>query len=62
MIPYWKDNCPICEEPCIKACRCPLNDRKCENGHWWRRIENDDIAILEHGHGEPIRVIRNKNC
>ena len=62
MILYWDDKCPICEEPCERACRCPLNDRRCKNGHWWRRIENDDIAILEYGHGEPIRVIRHKNC
>lgn len=52
---YTEDSCPTCGEPCVKACRCPLNDRACKNNHWWRRDYKSGEAILLDGpHGNPI--------
>lgn len=49
---WTEDKCPICESKAISACRCPLNDRRCANGHWWRRDKLDDHPIVLDGpHG-----------
>lgn len=28
-------NCPVCERPAVRICRCLHGDRMCENGHNW---------------------------
>lgn len=56
-INYWDDFCPTCGEPCIAACRCPKNDRKCKNEHWWRREYGSGRAIILDGpHGQEVKV------
>ena len=53
----WDDHCPECGYKCIAACKCLLNDRKCANGHWWRREYKTDKAIMLDGpHGEPLEA------
>ena len=54
--PYWEDNCPVCDEKAIAACRCPLNDRKCPNDHWWRRDKNNEAILLTEAHGEAMSM------
>ena len=49
---YTKDHCPVCGELARSACRCPLNDRTCPNGHIWRRRTDGAYALLEEGHQE----------
>lgn len=52
---YLDDKCPLCGSPCIQACRCPLNDRMCENKHWWRRDKITGRPMLLDGpHGSEI--------
>jgi hypothetical protein len=29
------DGCPVCHEPAVKSCRCPVGDSECKNGHKW---------------------------
>ena len=53
--PYWEDDCPICGELALTACRCPLNDRKCPNGHWWRVLHDETKVQLTGGHGQIIK-------
>lgn len=59
----WADDtCPVCESPAVSACRCPLNDRKCENGHWWRRRPEGLTFVLDGPHGSPVSIVpANKN-
>jgi len=52
--PYWEDICPVCREPCIKACKCALNDRGCKNGHVWRRLYSGETIVLDDFHGQPL--------
>ena len=55
---YWKDDCPICGELAIEACRCLLNDRECKNEHIWRRHKDNSASILDKMHGEEIERIQ----
>ncbi len=51
---WTEDHCPECGNKAIMACKCPLNDRKCVNGHCWRRVGEDNKAVmLTDIHGEP---------
>lgn len=27
--------CPVCHEPAVRSCRCPVGDSECKNGHRW---------------------------
>lgn len=27
--------CPVCQQPPIRRCRCPMSDSECGNGHSW---------------------------
>lgn len=47
---WTKDRCPICFERPILASKDPLNVRRCEQGHIWRRGQDGGYIILE---GEP---------
>ena len=49
---YWEDHCPECGELATIACKCPLNDRQCPNGHKWRRLKDGRFAMLENMHDE----------
>jgi hypothetical protein len=52
---YWEDNCPMCGLKCVMACRCPKNDRRCPNGHWWRWEPLVGRPVMLDGpHGSPI--------
>lgn len=56
MTPYWEDKCPECGGVCVAGCRCPLNDRVCDNGHTWRRDKDtDEPLLLDTGHGKVIK-------
>ncbi len=57
-INYWDDECPVCDEPCISACRCTRNDRHCKNKHYWCRKDNGDAEILTEAHGEVIETVK----
>ena len=52
----WSDDyCPECGGKAVAACKCILNDRKCAQGHFWRRVGDDNKAImLTSMHGEPL--------
>ena len=32
---YWEDECPVCGKLATSACRCPINERTCDNNHTW---------------------------
>jgi hypothetical protein len=54
---YWLDTCPICGAPCTNACRCLRNDRYCDNGHVWERLDNGGAFMLTSGHGERLSFV-----
>lgn len=29
--------CPVCKEPAVITCKCPIGDSECKNGHEWHR-------------------------
>jgi len=47
---YWLDKCPVCGKDCIRACRCPRNERWCEDGHHWRRDSSGSAIMCGKGH------------
>lgn len=56
-VAWTEDKCPTCDGPAVNACRCPLNDRQCANGHEWRRGDNNEAILLQSvpgKHGIPI--------
>jgi hypothetical protein len=32
---YWLDTCPVCDGIAVMACKCPVNERTCDQGHTW---------------------------
>lgn len=42
--------CPLCGGRAVLSCKCPRQDSKCANGHWWH------YCIAEE-HREPVKLI-----
>lgn len=42
--------CPICKEPRILFCKCPISDSTCKNNHWWHKGPNGEKVIGEGKH------------
>lgn len=53
---YPEDHCPECGHRAIAACRCRRNDRWCQNGHVWERLEDGRPVLLDKGHGQVIKT------
>lgn len=59
---YWLDACPICGGKVVSACRCPDNDRTCEQGHVWTRDRaTGAYMVLDAPHGNLLQVIPSSN-
>lgn len=48
---YSLDLCPVCNTKAISGCRCILNNRRCANGHHWRRLDNGVAVMMDDGQG-----------
>lgn len=47
---YTLDLCPICGGRVTYACRCLLNERTCDNGHHWRRLDDGRAIMCNKNH------------
>ena len=60
-LPYAEDHCPICSGSVVSACRCWLNDRRCAQGHIWRRDILGNGLMLSGPHGDVVNIIPPKD-
>jgi hypothetical protein len=42
----YTNECPVCHEPAVMTCRCPLGDSSCKNGHQWHRCPVHGVVLL----------------
>jgi len=41
-----RNECPVCHEPAVVTCRCPLSDSKCKNGHEWHWCPVHRVVVM----------------